>query len=316
MRDPDSFSFIAATRTSIGFVAFFLSHYNSSRVVPLNKYLHDGFSLSKRQFEYYFVDYSPTNTTTIPNLTVTEPYRQMARLSRFRHNFQRDLLAKYFFVFSYVSSETHARWIYRGADDSFINFNLLPGYLDHMNRNFDPESDFVIRGHCVRRSRIFYHQGGSGILYSRRAVTMLSALGEETLRGQTMWEDAQLGWKLGDIGINVSRDTCSIVYLGTPFPGLAGEVLVSGEWASLPQCNLSDGTILYSLPLSNVVFVHQAGHFTFEQRLAHAHRVFTAPRDVYLAPCTYLGPSICHGNVTEDKYSWIGEKKCDFVWKR
>jgi hypothetical protein len=188
------------------------------------------------------VDYSDENTSALPNLALPPYYRHLANLSGYRQNFQSRLLAKYFFVFNFAVKETAARWIFRGADDTMINFRALPEYLAKLDARFDPLREIVVRGHCIVRSGIPYHQGGAGMIFSRRAVELLAPLGEETLRGQTMWEDAQLGWKLGNLSIDLRRAGWSTAFVGTPFVGEDAKALDSGDFGRIGACAGQRGT--------------------------------------------------------------------------
>jgi hypothetical protein len=247
---------------------------------------------------YYFVDYSTQNTTNLPNLAVPLYYQDMA-------NIQRMLLAKYFFVFNYVVHETRARWIFRGADDTMINFKLLPLYIAKLNAHFDPLKDIVIRGHCVQRAGIPYHQGGAGMLFSRRAVERLAPLGEETLRGQTMWEDAQLGWKLGSLGINLRNE--STAFVGTPFTGVSAKALDTGDFREIAVCDRKR-KYFYLAPARDILFMHEVAIAEFKDRLKHSLNLFNADKDVSWFSPNLMSPSLCRQDLNGTG-GWRNEDK-------
>jgi hypothetical protein len=278
-------------------LVFFVSHLDSDRVPTFHRYLQQESEKFGILLYYYFVDYSSENTTSIPNLAVPISYSRMAELSKYRQNFQRFLLAKYFFVFNYVIEETTARWIFRAADDTMINFAKLRQYIAKLNRHFDPLHDIVIRGHCITRNGISYHQGGAGVLYSRRAVELLAPLGNETLAGQTMWEDAQFGWKLGNIGINVAKNTWSAAFVGTPFRKMSTYALESGNFRRLGPCPKKE-SIPFLAPANEIVFMHTSAVKLFEDRYRASMTLFHAPEYVYWSSGWGIAPFLCCNNQT------------------
>jgi hypothetical protein len=292
-----TFSFqFSLTPPSLDLLAFFITYPDSPRVPTYHAYVQDQLSQFNLSLTYYFVDYSFTNTTNLPNLAVPLYYKSLANLSSYLQNYQSALLAKYFFVFNYITHETNARWIFRGADDTMINFKLLPFYIAKLNAHFDPLKEIVIRGHCMQRAGIAYHQGGAGMLFSRRAIERIAPLGEETLRGQTMWEDAQLGWKLGSLGIDLRRDTWSTAFVGTPFTGVNAKALETGDFREIARCErIRNRKRKYEwlAPARDILFMHEVAIAKFKDRLRHSVNLFNADEDVYWFSPNMMSPGLC-----------------------
>jgi hypothetical protein len=271
--------------SAVGFLAFFVTHLNSTRVRFLRDYLNQTNSQHGWVFPHYFVDYSSENTTDIPNLAVTEQYRGLAGLARHRIGFQPDLLAKYFFLFNFVVYETNARWIYRGADDSLMNLSLLRIYLRKLDGLFDPARDLVVRGNCVFRWHPF-PQGGSGVLISRKAVMALAPLGRESIAGMMDWEDSQFGWMLERIGLTVPNQTASRAFLGVGFGGYELDIIRSRASSKLrvcPRIVRSDPPKcpVIVAPVREVIFYHSSAGVPFRERLSTMQNMARAPKEIY-----------------------------------
>lgn len=68
-------------------------------------------------------------------------------------------------------NDNKAMWLYRATDDSFIDFDNLFDYIQHLNLYYDPMHNLVVRAHAnfELKSNYFIH-GGPGYLMSRSYV--------------------------------------------------------------------------------------------------------------------------------------------------
>jgi hypothetical protein len=98
------------------------------------------------------------------------PYHAVPpRGDRSRHALKSKLRA----AFEHFLSETTAGWFIRIVGDTAINFEMVPLFLAELKRDYDPLTDRVIQGNCLGKYELTYVQGGSGFLFSRRAVFQL-----------------------------------------------------------------------------------------------------------------------------------------------
>jgi hypothetical protein len=73
-------------------------------------------------------------------------------------------------AFEHFLRETTAGWFVRIMGDTAINFDMVPAVLSDLRKDYDPLTDRVIQGACLGKFELTYVQGGSGFIFSRRAV--------------------------------------------------------------------------------------------------------------------------------------------------
>jgi hypothetical protein len=66
--------------------------------------------------------------------------------------------------------ETSSAWFFRICGDTAVNFEILPLVIRELESEFDPLVDTMIQGACLGKLELTYIQGGSGFVFSRRAV--------------------------------------------------------------------------------------------------------------------------------------------------
>jgi hypothetical protein len=233
----------------------------------------------------------------IPNLAVTEQYHRLAKLARNPRGFQASLLAKYFFLFNVVVSETKAHWIYRGADDSLVNLCLLRTYLQKLDRFFNPMRDVVVLGNCVFNGHP-YPQGGAGVILSRRAVEKLAPMAVASMTGMNTWEDSQFGWMLESIGIRVQTRTASVAFLGVGFDRQQFALVRSGNISNLSPCPKATKSNPQKCPvmlarLRETIFFHTFRNVSWSERHAIMMAMTQAPNEVYWYQPTGIRPTLC-----------------------
>jgi hypothetical protein len=65
---------------------------------------------------------------------------------------------------------TTANWFVRIVGDTAINFDTVHDMLRDANEAYNPLVDSVIQGACLGKLNVTYLQGGSGFLFSRKAI--------------------------------------------------------------------------------------------------------------------------------------------------
>jgi hypothetical protein len=232
----------------------------------LEQWLHD--PSSPRWFGYYFVNWSSRNLTTPPSLAPSERYQRLMRraLARARHGLKRpvmmDMLAASFFAADYFVSESSARWLFRGNDDTFINFRELPTYINDLERAHDPVTEVVIRGNCVAAPWVRYRfvHGGSGFLFSRAAVESLLPMAEQ-LMGYPDLDDVVLTRASYSLG-HTPRTITSDRFIGMTLTQADKNVTLARQYDRIAKCRPTDwglarrGCRTFRTPVRKVVFFH------------------------------------------------------------
>ena len=257
-------SFSSAKPTSL--FAVFLTVVNSSRIDILRNYMESCQIPGALSFEYWFINGSQYNDTSLRLLYPTDEDRAFMRLNpRLRGNDwlkHVDLLAKLYFSMRYFLQNSKASWFYRGVDDSIILLdNVLP-YLNYLESRYDPHKDLVFKGHCIDAkwcSRLFA-QGGSGYLLSRYAVEQMLPDIEWLMRTLSEAEDVSMTRLIEKHGLSMG-DVTSEFFMGTEIEFRNRAVLKEGKWDKIDRCPdpskfRSRGCGTFVSPLCDLVFVH------------------------------------------------------------
>jgi hypothetical protein len=245
-------------------------------------------------FRYVFVNLLPQNTTKPPNIVIPDNFLGWREAPQGgdalpgSDGWERRDSAAMFYSFLYALEDKDIGWVYRGYDDILINFELVGAYLEELERQYDPMSDFVVRGDCVVNGPL-YPQGGAGMVLSRRAVELMAPMGR-----QAIWEfggtydDQNVGLVLARQ--NRSAGNCSSsAFLGYPFEEEQWKLIQEGDFNGLEECVQPDewetGCRRFLLSVRQIVFYHtgkdpQGQQTPLEIRMKMARNLWSAPAEV------------------------------------
>jgi hypothetical protein len=292
----------------LSLISFFLTDLNSSRVPFLHSYIESHVHIGGILFEYYFVNFSIRNLTDPPSLAPSRRYRELVELgvtwsSALKRGKSCELMAKFLFAMDYFLSQTSAKWLWRGTDDTVINFRELPPFVEELERLHDPLTERVVLGNCLTNSQQAwlvngraptYLQGGSGYFMSRSAVAGIVPAGRQIVVGMEGLEDAVFGAFLQSIGIEM-EEASSPAFLGYNIKKYDFDVLLRRRYSYLAVCRRVNQTKRpcrqFRARLRNVVFFHQHAEFG-ESLLTKALAVFDAHPSVKWSVPEYA-PVIC-----------------------
>jgi hypothetical protein len=264
--------------------AFFVTHYQSLRVKRLHEYLQSGSLPSDVRFDYWFVNWTTSNDTRAHNLFPPDKWRDMIRRHPQGRHTMHDLTAKHLFSMQFFLENTTSRWFFRGTDDTFVNFRALGPFLFDLENRCIPLREFVFLANCVRWGTFMYPQGGSGYFMSRRAVEILSPLGEELQEWTKGQEDMDLGTFLRTrLKFHPASMTTGAI-IGHSFEGDNLPKIKQGSWNELPPCPLTETRSArfcrpFLAPLRDIVFYHDWPP-RFLESFANAAAVFDAPPNI------------------------------------
>jgi hypothetical protein len=207
-----------------------------------------------------------------------------------------DLGAKFFFSMGFFLQNSTARWLFRGTDDTVINFERLPEYIFSLEERFDPEKDFVFRGNCVHFVWDF-PQGGSGYLLSRAAVRTMEPHGRRFIRTMKWTEDMTFKSFLKTFGVKMF-DVTDEAFCGHYFGDKIMANVVARRYDSFKPC--PDPAKIektecrpYVSPVNRIVFYHEwAGRGLLG--FAHGRSLFSsAPILGWWTPKSQTAPKMC-----------------------
>jgi hypothetical protein len=270
--------------------SFFLATDQSTRIAVLHEYIRNATIPSTVTFRYWFVNATRENNTEAHTLVPSDAYR--AIVARSDGNKDMDLAMKFWFCMRFFLEDPQVRWLYRGNDDTLLNFRVIGDYFLQLERSYDPLKDIVVLGNCVRHDEWLYPQGGSGYLLSRAAVRLIEPLRDLYVEKWPGPEDMNMGPFWASLNISMTS-VASSAFMGHTF---SNEVLLKireKKWSEFPTCPRLDllppepcGRFLE--PLNNLVFFHQYdGQWPWPMENARA--MFGAPPDLYWYP----GPGAC-----------------------
>jgi hypothetical protein len=171
----------------------------------------------------------------------------------------RDLVAKFWFAMRFFLKETKSLWMFRGTDDTVINFPELGSFLAEVETYRDPRTEFVFLANCVPLdSQTAYPQGGSGYLLSRKAVETLVPFEKNFIASMVLEEDRGLS-RLKEF-TGSFRDITSAAFCGHMFPHRQiAKLAAHNLW--FPQCKKMrtrpDPCRYLVAPLNRLVFYHE-----------------------------------------------------------
>jgi hypothetical protein len=206
-----------------------------------------------------------------------------------------DLLAKLFFSMRFFLQETEADWLYRGTDNSFINFVMLPSFMRRLESSNRPRHSFTVLGNCIPLG--CFLQGGSGYLMSRFAVVRFVAHADELLRATTLPEDLAFGRMLVFLNASMAAATTPAA-LGRRLGDTHLAALLAGRKSDLMPCNLQRWGCCRAVAgrLRDVVFYHDmAPGEKLRQGIRIAEAIFNADPSLFWVQ-TNEWPVMCTQN--------------------
>jgi hypothetical protein len=207
------------------------------------------------------------------------------------------------FAFNYHAEESNASWMIRATDDMVINFDLLPEYLRDLQNRYDPNTDVVIRSHCLQFNDKLYPQGGSGAIFSRAASVLLSRDTQGMIANWIESEDITLGNYIEKKGIEMVS-TIDPHFLGLGWGTVEAfeqRIQTVSDVCEPPDPTRTDCVRCFVAPLREVVFYHSEGsgsgmdiHHEVSRRVFNAHHsIMWYPGDRWAAP------ELCLANTSE-----------------
>jgi hypothetical protein len=184
------------------------------------------------------------------------------------------------------------RWLFRGTDDTVVNFDLLEEFFQDLEVQRDPLKEVVVLGDCVRHEDWLYPQGGSGYLLSRAAVQLIEPLRDEWVNRWGGPEDMSFGSFLESLKIPM-KGVSSAAFMGHAFSREVLFKLRERNWEGFPTCPKLDllptepcGQVLARV--RDVVFFHEY-EGNWPGTIENARGIFEAPPGLYY----YRGPNAC-----------------------
>lgn len=128
-----------------------------------------------------------------------------------------ELVLKLIFAMKYFLYETNHQWLWRGSDDAVVHMENLQKYRKILDNRYHRDQA-VILGNCIDKlgwynERNTYLQGGSGMLMSRAAVTMLLPRFDKYLKNLKDPDDIIFGLIMDELNWNWEEAT-SMYFIG------------------------------------------------------------------------------------------------------
>jgi hypothetical protein len=267
--------------------AVFLTNLNSSRIPDLLQYLSESTIPSEMDFEYWVVNYTRTNITSLHSVYPPDEFRSIFRLNRRPKRLRKDLdlSSKFFFGLRFFLENSSALWLYRATDDTIVNFgNLLP-FMRYLNRQWNPLQQAVVIGSCIDTKRFSYLQGGSGLMISRFAAAKLVDQRDSFLAKLSKPEDVSLTKLLAALNVSLKEAT-SEFFIGHDILTKHRGLIWNRALHLLPQCPAIHSIWKrkcrpFVAPVGDLVFWHQEGYNrTLGPTIGFARMVFALPRNI------------------------------------
>jgi hypothetical protein len=267
--------------------AVFLTNLNSSRIPDLLQYLSESAIPAEMDFEYWVVNYTRTNITSLHSVYPPDEFRSIFRLNRRPKRLRKDLdlSSKFFFGLRFFLENSSALWLYRATDDTIVNFgNLLP-FMRYLNRQWDPLQQAVVIGSCIDTKRFSYLQGGSGLMLSRFAAAKLVDQRDSFLANLSKPEDVSLTRLLAALNVSL-REATSEFFIGHDIFPAHRRIVWQKAFDRLPPC--PDTASIWKKkcrafvsPVNDLVFWHQEGrNRTLGPTIMFAKMILGLPRHI------------------------------------
>ncbi|KAH0787268.1 hypothetical protein GPJ56_008779 [Histomonas meleagridis] len=246
-------------------------------------------------------DFNTTNEQDIPNLSPPQYYTDLVSTIRVTSTFNAkdiDIFRKTYFALSYFYYETNYRWVHRGTVDNSINVGILDKYYESLEEKYDPLKQPVILGGCIKNRVLSFLQGGSGYLYSRKAVELILPHYENIIRSCASHEDVCHNKFIQFLNISI-YDASSTHFLGHNF--LANDIkrLMAKSFDDLEKCpklNDINDTLQcrrFHAPINQIVSLHQHAK-TVAEAIELCRSIFSADNEIHFYfPEGSTSPQLC-----------------------
>lgn len=228
---------VTATNQEDSMMLAFISTPNNARAVSGLKFYRMQENHTNGIF-YYFVNYTDTNSshtlippheyTVLRDETIMRTFKQVNETEIKRVGASRiiksiamntELVLKLIFAMKYFLYETNHLWLWRGSDDAVVHMENLQKYRKILANQYRRD-EAVILGNCIDKlgwynERNTYLQGGSGMLMSRAAVTMLLPRFYKYLNNLKDPDDIIFGLIMDELNWNWEEAT-SMYFIGHP----------------------------------------------------------------------------------------------------
>lgn len=103
----------------------------------------------------------------------------------------------------YMIKHLEYDWYWSLTDDVYVDISALDNYITELLQIYDPRKDFVIAGQYMKRIGYEYLQGGSGMIFSRKAAEIFVEKGEDWIKNVSLCDDCQIEYFFHSIGKKV-----------------------------------------------------------------------------------------------------------------
>ena len=158
---------------------------NAMWLSELNKYTpHEGVFICKEGKEL------PDTKYLHPS---KEDYEVINRMERGRSD--RDRAMKRYIGAKYFYENTDYDWYWSATDDVYIDIQSLDNFLDYLTSRYDPRKDVVFKSHLIYHLNLYFPQGGSGYIFSRKAVEKFLEFGLDFVKQIITCDDCEF-WRM------------------------------------------------------------------------------------------------------------------------
>lgn len=227
------------------------------------EYIREHQHLCHYPFNYYTVNYSTVNSTHVlrPGIFYQE-VKSKYKPAEKRFTGSLDLWAKLWSTMRYFLENTNYAWLWRGTDDVLVIFERLGGFMEELDRKYDPMSESVVLGHCIynRPSHYAWLQGGSGMIFSRKAVEIMEPRMEKYMKNM-LTDDIRFTELLQSVNLSMKSATCES-FIGHYPEHRDQRLLRNMRYDKMPKCPpeelLTNATLCRNFvsPISDIVFYH------------------------------------------------------------
>lgn len=163
--------------------------------------------------------------------------------------------AKYFY------EKTNYDWYWSATDDLYIDIPNLHRLMESLESKYNPRKDIVYKAHTIYNKGVYYPQGGTGYIFSRKAVGEFLKFGLDFVKNITKWDDYEF-WRLRKI-FNLSIKDVSTHYMygqGFSFKNLTDPKQLD----NLKECPMEfplQGIYDFAAPMCDMVAYHSIFQF-------------------------------------------------------
>ena len=244
---------------------------NAERVVPLMEMWGYRMRNYSRVAAFKFMSIEAPGLEQFPSLEVPRRYKDLYENLTHKPSqyYQFDLTIKDAYALSYCVRNTTAGWCFRLMDDTYVNDEGFDAFVAHLDALPDPFEKEIVLGNCMTcRPTGWYLQGGSGMVFSRRAAERFLDFQDEWITALNVFEDFHVIRIAEQLGLTSHDADC---------PYFSGHFLRRKWWQrfswnnsdNFPLCPESLANESYCnhrlFPYHKVAFVHALKNFMTQQ---------------------------------------------------